>query len=156
MTHSFIFKLVFLTACAGFIDLEPSQSLLPVEESPELAPAPYLPSPEPSPHAMLPATAPLPMQVPEPEHPAGDMRSLAARKLSASDPGVASALAAAAAAAPQPSSASWDGARRTDSELGICPAFGAKAVCGRRPTMEDKWTAVPCLVQVRYLPAACR
>lgn len=41
---------------------------------------------------------------------------------------------------------------RKDSD-GVCPAYGAKAVIGRRPTMEDKWTAVPCLVQVNRTAA---
>lgn len=36
-----------------------------------------------------------------------------------------------------------------DEELGTCPPYAAKAVWGLRYTMEDKWAAVPNLVQVR-------
>lgn len=36
-----------------------------------------------------------------------------------------------------------------DGELGTCPPYAAKAVWGLRYTMEDKWAAVPNLIQVR-------
>jgi hypothetical protein len=36
-----------------------------------------------------------------------------------------------------------------DEELGSCPPYAAKAVWGLRYTMEDKWAAVPNLIQVR-------
>jgi hypothetical protein len=36
-----------------------------------------------------------------------------------------------------------------DEELGACPPYAAKAVWGLRYTMEDKWAAVPNLIQVR-------
>lgn len=32
-----------------------------------------------------------------------------------------------------------------------CPPHGAKAICGRRPRMEDAYTAVPFLLEVRRL-----
>jgi len=35
-----------------------------------------------------------------------------------------------------------------DEDLGTCPPFAAKAVWGLRYTMEDKWAAVPNLLQV--------
>jgi hypothetical protein len=35
-----------------------------------------------------------------------------------------------------------------DEELGSCPPYAAKAVWGLRYTMEDKWAAVPNLIQV--------
>ena len=35
-----------------------------------------------------------------------------------------------------------------DDELGTCPPYAAKAVWGLRYTMEDKWAAVPNLIQV--------
>lgn len=35
-----------------------------------------------------------------------------------------------------------------DEDLGSCPPFGTKAVWGLRYTMEDKWAAVPNMVQV--------
>lgn len=36
-----------------------------------------------------------------------------------------------------------------------CPPHGVKAVCGRRPRMEDAYTAFPFLVEVPVLPDAC-
>jgi hypothetical protein len=36
-----------------------------------------------------------------------------------------------------------------DEDLGGCPPYATKAVWGLRYTMEDKWAAVPNLIQVR-------
>ena len=61
-------------------------------------------------------------------------------------------LDAAVAAAPSPGGAPAGSPGRGDAARRACPPHGAKAICGRRPRMEDAYTAVPFLLEVPVVP----
>ena len=95
-----------------------------------------------------PRTTHLPSTHPSHTHSDADRAAIAARLSSLR---LSAELDAAVAAAPSPGAPAGSPGRG-DAARRACPPHGAKAICGRRPRMEDAYTAVPFLLEVPVVP----